>query len=87
MLPEMADLCRRIGQEQDSEKLAALCGELIKLLAEEQNAIRTSIRQRISKSIRRAILGAALGTWHEHAISISFCGQDVDGWPVGVQHV
>ena len=39
-MPKIADLCRRIQEEPDPEKFAALVNELIRLLDEER-AIKT----------------------------------------------
>jgi hypothetical protein len=48
---KMVDLCTRISAEKDHKKLIELTDELIKLLTEEQDAIRAKIKANLSKSV------------------------------------
>jgi hypothetical protein len=45
---KLYDLCSRITNERDPEKLAATIDELIKLLNEEQDAIKAKISTNLS---------------------------------------
>jgi hypothetical protein len=45
---KLYDLCSRITKERDPEKLTATIDELIKLLNEEQAAIKAKIRANLS---------------------------------------
>jgi hypothetical protein len=45
---KMFDLCSKITQERDPEKLTATIDELIKLLNEEQAAIKAKIRANLN---------------------------------------
>ena len=49
-MPEkkMFDLCSKITKERDPERLTATIDELIKLLTEEQDAIKAKIRANLS---------------------------------------
>jgi hypothetical protein len=51
---KLRELCLKISTEQDSEKLIQLVEELNKLLAGEQDVIKTKIRSRFSKGIAAA---------------------------------
>jgi response regulator RpfG family c-di-GMP phosphodiesterase len=51
---KMYDLCRRIRDEKDSERLIALVEALTKLLDEEQQAIKAKIRANIGGSVTTA---------------------------------
>jgi hypothetical protein len=46
----MFELCRKIADEKNPQKLIELTDELIALLAKEQDAIKANIAKAISKS-------------------------------------
>jgi hypothetical protein len=47
---KLFNLCRQISSETDSERLASLLDELIKLLNEEQDTIKAKIRANIGQA-------------------------------------
>ncbi|HZP62624.1 MAG TPA: hypothetical protein VFB28_04340 [Terriglobales bacterium] len=51
MVPDQkfAELCREIAEQKDPKKLSSLCDQLLKLLHDEQDGIRTEIDQRLSR--------------------------------------
>lgn len=48
---KLYELCSRITTERDPKKLAAVINDLIKLLAEEQDAIKRKISSNLSQSM------------------------------------
>jgi hypothetical protein len=46
---EVQDLCARISQEQDTEKVMQLIDELIKVLGAEQDAIKLKINANLGR--------------------------------------
>jgi hypothetical protein len=47
---KLLQLCREISTQKDSQQLALLIEDLIKLLAEEQDTIKAKIRANIDRS-------------------------------------